>query len=620
MTFPAWPSEAVGDQPEKPKPVTVWLRRLVPILMTGCTLAGLAFWGAGIFPGTPFFVAAVLSATAAGYALILPRPHLFPARPWVEWALLLMVGGMMVTLLPLPPAGVALFKGPRGAFWEPVRNLFAAIEATALKPAVQTHYWPALSLNRPGTLRGVMLFIACAMSAWLSASIEPRLKKGFVRFLLILGVGVAVAGFHSQWTFPQGDRLWWIFPVPPALPGPVGGFLNRNHFAGFVALFCPVAFGLTVTALRDRKFWPALAGLLVLLVLTAVVFSSLSRGAMLAAGAGLAGVAVLFGFGRTRKPVLGLALCLLCGGIGLIAFCHPVRERLAGWKTPVHLPSAQSRLSQWRDGLKILPDYALEGVGVNALGVVYPQYRTTVSSGTLRYAENDYVQFLVETGAVGLTLTVFLGWALYRRRVLLRRSEATDADLDRIIWGVVVVVAVHAVFDFPLRIPVYALTVATLVGLLFRPLPVRWPGSFLGRLEPGPSLALFPLICCLILIGLHPYQRAAHLLDRSSYLQRAPVQERLRAIAWSPANAQAWFFLGWQIGALDPKVYPAEYRVGEQCVARAAELDPNNYRIWRHLTAMREALGDTAGADEAWQKARTLRPWISLPGRGAKTP
>jgi tetratricopeptide (TPR) repeat protein len=188
--------------------------------------------------------------------------------------------------------------------------------------------------------------------------------------------------------------------------------------------------------------------------------------------------------------------------------------------------------------------------------------------------------------------------------------------LDILIWGTVITVAVHSFFDFPLRIPLYALTVATLVGLLFRPLPLRWPGKILCHLDAGPSLALLPAVCCLILIGLHPFQQAAHSLDHPAFLQQASIQDRIRAITWSPANAQAWFFLGWKIGVLDPKDYPAEYRLAERCVTRAAQLDPQNYRIWRYLTSLRQALNDPTSAEEAWEKARALRPWISRPGKG----
>lgn len=616
MSQPPFPRETVGALPFQTGQASVWPRRLLPVLIPGCILVGLSFWGAGIFPGALFFCAAMLTVAAASHALILPRENLFPVQPWVEITLLLILLGFGMTLIPLPPMLLDAFKGPRSALWHPVTDLFKSIDATALKPASSLSTWPTLTLNRAGTLRGLMLFIACVMSGWLASAMEPRLKKGFLRFLLILGTAVAVAGFHSQWTFPQGNRLWWTFPVPPSLPGSVGGFINRNHFAGFVALFCPVAFGLTVISLRDRKFLPAVASLLTLIVLTAVVFNSLSRGAMLAAGAGTLCVALLFARTRIRKPIIFLLLCLIITGIGLIAVFPKVRARLSEGRSPTTLPSAQTRLNQWRDGLKIIPDYPLEGVGFNAFGMVYPQYRTTSSGGTLRYAENDYVQFAVETGLTGLILALLLVWALHRRRIVLRRTASSDPDLDILIWGAVITVAVHSFFDFPLRIPLYALTVATLVGLLFRPLPLRWPGKILCHLDAGPSLALLPALCCLILIGLHPFQQAAHSLDHPAFLQQASIQDRIRAITWSPANAQAWFFLGWKIGVLDPKDYPAEYRLAERCVTRAAQLDPQNYRIWRYLTSLRQALNDPTSADEAWEKARALRPWISRPGNG----
>ncbi len=57
---------------------------------------------------------------------------------------------------------------------------------------------------------------------------------------------------------------------------------------------------------------------------------------------------------------------------------------------------------------------------------------------------------------------------------------------------------------------------------------------------------------------------------------------------------------------------------GETLITHAAQLDPQNYRLWFELGQIRLSLGENTRAAEAFQRAKALRAWMTpppLPGK-----
>jgi hypothetical protein len=55
------------------------------------------------------------------------------------------------------------------------------------------------------------------------------------------------------------------------------------------------------------------------------------------------------------------------------------------------------------------------------------------------------------------------------------------------------------------------------------------------------------------------------------------------------------------------------YRMGERWISQAAAYDPKNYRLWKELGDLRLYLGDRAGARQAYDRVKALRPWVQVP-------
>ena len=511
---------------------------------------------------------------------------------------------VLLTAIPLPPA-LDFLAGPlRHQQNQDVIAAFAKASQAGV-PAPTSDSWFALSRNRAGTLRYFLLLSAAFGAALLSASLTQRWKTTYLRFLVILGTTVGIAGWLGQWKIPQGDTIWWFIPIPHAPTSPVGCFLNRNHFGGFVAMLCPVALALASES-ASRKKWAGTAFyLIMLLVMTITVALSLSRGALLALGVGLIMSTLLIAFRHRAMLGIIVLVCLVAGAAILFSQTTAVRERFSGIHHPASLSSAQSRLAEWRESLRVWPHYPLIGCGMNALRMVYPQYRQTSVSARLIHAENEYVQLLVEGGVLGTSLILAVVLAARARR---RESpSATPAVIAIAATGALTVTGVHCLIDFPAHLPLYALVLGSVAGLMLPPIerPLRW-----GRpLMAAPSQ--IGLLGALVLLTNHP--DSLKTLDDPDFLFTARYRVLHQALVWAPTSS-AWIYLGramYKEGATRGD-YPL-CAAGESFISHAAELDPQNYRLWYELGETRLALKQTAPATEAFQRAQHLRSWLSPP-------
>jgi len=578
------------------------------IALAGAVLL-LVVWAGGIVPAAVCLAAAltcgmaVLADWRRGAACLpagSPRPF-----PWLETLCLAVLAFVALTLLPLPPLADLIVGATRRAHNETVRQALRDLAVCGVR--VDPSPWFALSQNRAGTGRALLLLAAVFGAGSLASRLPRRGRLAWLGLLVGLGTAVGIAGYLGQWKFPQGDTLWWFFPVSPARPGPVGGFINRNHFGGFLAMLVPVAMGLAAWAWMARRRVSALAAVAASLVMVFALLMSLSRGAVLALAAGLAGTVVAALWRRRMRA----GLFVLAGGAllaaGIVFFPNDVvQSRVRTLRHPGGDLSVQTRLDEWQDSLRVWTHYPVVGAGANALRMVYPQYRQSTSSKWLEHAENMPVELLADGGLVGVALTALLAGALARRA---RSGPAVLPAICRLgIGGALIVAATHALCDFPILLPAYAIVLATLVGLL---LPPPLPDRGVRRaLRLAPALAGLLAAGWLAVAGLADLRR----MDEPSVLAASSVPTLERALCWAPSCWQAWDYLGVAV-AREGVELPSLRRciMGERLASQAALYDPQNYRLWYQLGEFRLALRDDDGAASAFARAKALRPWLITP-------
>ncbi|MDX2175511.1 MAG: O-antigen ligase family protein [Candidatus Sumerlaeia bacterium] len=140
---------------------------------------------------------------------------------------------------------------------------------------------------------------------------------------------------------------------------------------------------------------------------------------------------------------------------------------------------AETRLRILAIGIPMVLDAPLLGHGFGAFQYIYPDWqgayfeehpRSLLAPTALRsfHAHNEYLQTMIETGAVGLGLALAGLFAALRLGWLAMGSTLTPTRtiLQAGIFAAALGLLLHAGADFPLRIPPLAMTLAVLLAML----------------------------------------------------------------------------------------------------------------------------------------------------------
>ena len=368
--------------------------------------------------------------------------------------------------------------------------------------------WP-WSLTSFMTLRN--LFLWFAYLALFYVTIHLSKNRGDVerltRLLLLVGIGCGVAG-TGQWLSSLRE-LFATTPSPAGLRAS-GPFGNPNHYAAFMEMLLLTSVGwmgarlagdrafrrrgagrqasLTAQEATARHF---LIGLGVVAVGLGLIFS-LSRSGITSALAGGAAFALLANPGyerngsepieleragrrgtrvrsrrrrRSRRYLWALALGVL--GVAIWIGIEPVIARFE--LAPTHWEAERGRQQVWVDSLDAAADFWLTGSGLGSFRYVYPIYRSF--GGRLYYtaAHNEYLQVLIELGAPGLILALWLIGAVWRAATMARNRIRSSPSLLYLHSGYcagVIAVAIHGFTDFGLQMPANGALLAVLVGVV----------------------------------------------------------------------------------------------------------------------------------------------------------
>ncbi|MBN2302046.1 MAG: O-antigen ligase family protein [Lentisphaerae bacterium] len=513
----------------------------------------------------------------------------------------LLIGMLIFSAIPLPPWSEFIFGSIRSDQNELARS--AVQDAKSIGLVNESGEWFCLSRNRAGTLRMALLLLTVFSAAAIGSQMPGVWKDRYIRFVVIVGIAVAFLGYAGQWIYPQGKTFWWLISVPHGRP--VACFLNRNHFGGFIAMLCPAAIILFADSFGRGKFWSSGFWGLGFGIMSLATLMSLSRGAWLAYIVSILSVTILLLV--HRRVLMGMAVAFLLGVIAFAVIYLPHDEldhRLTSMGYIAQTQSGMMRMSTWFDTIMILPDYALLGTGANSFRMIFPQYRTATTRESFKHAENEYLQNLIELGIIGSMLVA----GVFGRAMFLWRKTHIQSGTPRVlgfsVGGAVIVAMVHAVFDFPVRIPLYAFVLASFIGLVITPYTCHHRIHIVaGRRLVAPLLG----ILAVVLIGIHSGK--IYDFDSSDAMMCADANRLAKMLTWSPTSWQAWYHLGRKAVA-DPSIDGVSY--GHKCITQATEYDPNNYRLWAEICRLRHSLGDKQGAHAAYDRLRSLRTWVRI--------
>jgi O-antigen ligase len=362
-----------------------------------------------------------------------------------------------IQLIPLPPALLrVLSPGSYAARYIP-------------PPRIET--WTPLTASPTGTGQAWLFFAGLHGLALTLFAASPSNRSRRMTWLFggmaAAGALLAIEGLiqsasaHPYW-------LYGRFPVPGAGPheaGIFGPYYNRDHYSNLIAIAASVAAGLlarripssgarlAASMVNSPDFPGTLALVAGLVLMFAASAASGSRGGLAAIFVGVL-VGLSSSFRARPRLALGFALLLL-----LILFGTGVPLAVARM---ADVDFETSRLLVWRDAIRLLEFFPIFGCGIGAFAPAYWPYQRVVRFEYWPHAHNEYLQWVLEGGAIGIAMALY--WVRIAWRVtpqVLRNREIRPA-----LAGLVAAM-VHAGVECSLRIPANATWAAlTLVSVL----------------------------------------------------------------------------------------------------------------------------------------------------------
>lgn len=298
--------------------------------------------------------------------------------------------------------------------------------------------------------------------------------------ICVAGAGYAIFGVYQK---ISGDP-WRIWPVWPPPVNAFSTFWYHGNAAVFLNMVWPLMVGLAHSNFRHqgnhvmRAAWIAFAGVTLLGLLLNVSKAGHLMMAILLAGYVAMVVCRLPGTVRLegwRRPLLWSVLLMLTG-MGVLVWLD-WGESLARWASYLARDKMDSRAEVAVLCLPLVRDAGLFGFGPGTFDAVFQHH--AAEAGWLngirwKFAHNDYLQTIIEWGALGLLIWGLLffeglrnAWRCLSRRLQWR--EVHESSSNPLFVGLSMSLAgllLHAAVDFPLQIPGLQIYAAVILGLL----------------------------------------------------------------------------------------------------------------------------------------------------------
>jgi O-antigen ligase len=307
------------------------------------------------------------------------------------------------------------------------------------------------------TISLALLYFAYAILCFLVNQVLLRGAQARILALILSIYGAVLACFALIQGISANGKLYWI--RQPRMGGWIyGPYVNHNHYAGLMELLIPVPLVVALSHIASPKLRAAAASAAAIMVGT--IFLSGSRGGMLAISAELIMLAALLiqqKRGLSTALGIGIFLALL---VGLLAWIggDQLIQRMAS-VGPGHSEIANDiRSFINRDGLRIFVKRPILGWGLGAFPIIYPQFRTFYTNFFINQAHNDYLQLLIEMGALGFATMLWFVVIVYRRafkKIGNWASDMSGAASVACVLGLTGML-VHSAVDFNLQIPANA--------------------------------------------------------------------------------------------------------------------------------------------------------------------
>ena len=315
----------------------------------------------------------------------------------------------------------------------------------------RTAYWAV-------TFSAFLLYCAYGLLCFLAVQCLRRTSQVKTLAWMLSIYGFAVAMLALMQGIASNGKLCWL-RTPQSGGWIYGAYVNHNHYAGLMEMLTPIP--LVISFLGGVRGPRKALAVLAAAVMASTIFLSESRGGMAAFAAQMTLLAA-FLLTRRKNWTATLALaCFLSIAVGLLAWLGggELAERLASVHSATRVElSGGTRLTIDRDALKMFAQKPLLGWGLGVFPEIYPQFSSLSTNLPVGAAHNDYLQLLVEMGALGFAAVLWFLLTLFRSalRKLKHWPPGTNTAVTLAAVLGITGILVHSLVDFNLQIPANA--------------------------------------------------------------------------------------------------------------------------------------------------------------------
>ena len=356
--------------------------------------------------------------------------------------------------------------------------------AAALRNGLDPVPGPTLSLAAGATASALRTGAALVGIVFVTTSVVAA--RGATRIALTALLAATFQGLCGLLVYASGTNRLWSLPNPASTENATGTFVNRNHFAAFLAATLPLGLGLVfrvarraqarsragnglVAALGTEGSRALLLGLAALTG-TAGLLLSFSRAGTAIGLVAMAGTAVVLLRG---KPVHRFAVIAIVVAIAALPLADLGADHLAARyaASGTDLTAAGGRLRVAVDTLRMIAAFPAFGCGFGTFTWVFPAFSSPEVRLHYTFAHNDLLQLGAEGGLPALGLLV-LALAALSKPAFRGLRGTSDPLATGAAFGLGALLF-HGLVDFNFHIPGNAAIAAVLSGVL---LGVSWNG------------------------------------------------------------------------------------------------------------------------------------------------
>lgn len=314
-------------------------------------------------------------------------------------------------------------------------------------------------------------WVVIALLIWLLSQTARANWKWLIAAVMASATANAMVGLYIFFGGSGADHLVILGRYFRAF----GTFGQPNPFGGFMGIALPIAlmcaagkvYQIALSFRAGRRLEPRrLAELatitLVLAILLAALLSSWSRGAWLGFSASLVVMLIALPWRLMKGISYAIALAALFLSMWFVGLLpRSVVSRLTTAATDLITVSdvrgiefypwnyaVVERIAHWQAAVSMAQAHPFVGVGLGNYAEAYEDYRLINWEEPLGHAHNQYLNFLAETGVVGLVTYVAFWLIIFRVTWLTLRHPDWNARAIAVgLLGCWTYIAVHSIFD-----------------------------------------------------------------------------------------------------------------------------------------------------------------------------